>query len=333
MANREARRERLSRIVQTAAFVGVLAVLAVVIYTAATVQSRRRDEERVATARSIPTPYIIPTATSARAGPVRTWEPVVIVPPGSYQVRDEPAGVLDPAQLATRAEAGVASDLFLGLTAWSSATLRPALAASWDTSPDGLTYTFHLRQDVLWVTCDVQSHQVRAMGQVTAYDVVASIERALDPETRAPNATPLDPIAGAVQRRQGNYATALGVQALDAATVRFTLTSPLEDFPALLAQPVAWVVPIDRPRRYPGGWSQPGLIWTDGPFCPVSWEPGRTITLVANPYLPWDLWTAFYQDKIPPGAAPAPTAAVAYPPPLESSPPPQEYAYPTLAPD
>jgi peptide/nickel transport system substrate-binding protein len=32
----------------------------------------------------------------------------------------------------------------------SGTTLEPALAEKWEISPDGLTYTFHLRKDVLF---------------------------------------------------------------------------------------------------------------------------------------------------------------------------------------
>jgi ABC-type transport system substrate-binding protein len=332
LSDREARRQRLNRAIQTVAFVGALGVLAVVIYTAVMVQSQHQGAGPVATVRSIPTPYIIPTAAPTPGGPAYS-DIRVVLPPGSYLVQDEPRGVLDPAWLASRAEAGVPAELFLGLTAWSSGTLQPALAASWDVSTDGLAYTFHLRRDVFWVDCDVESRQVRVMGQVTATDVVASIERAVAPETGAPNAALLDPILGARQHRQGNYASTLGVAALDPATVRFTLTSPLPSFPELLADPVAWPIPADRRRDYPGGWTKPGLIWTDGPFCPVAWEPRRTITLVPNPFLPWDLWTALYRDRIPAGAIPAPSPAVrGYPRPLATSPPGPAGAYPTSLP-
>src|SRR5579863_2743880 len=42
--------------------------------------------------------------------------------------------------------------LFEGLTTADAFTLKviPNLAKSWDVSPDGLQWTFHLRQDVQW---------------------------------------------------------------------------------------------------------------------------------------------------------------------------------------
>ena len=55
-------------------------------------------------------------------------------------------------------------------------TLTPGLAKSWEVSPDGLTYTFHLRDDVKF--CDG-----RAM---TAEDVAWSLNRWINPETKSP---------------------------------------------------------------------------------------------------------------------------------------------------
>ena len=53
-------------------------------------------------------------------------------------------------------------------------TLKPGLAKSWTVSPDGMTYTFKLRDDVTF--CSGK--------KMTAKDVVATYERWLDPETK-----------------------------------------------------------------------------------------------------------------------------------------------------
>jgi ABC-type transport system substrate-binding protein len=52
---------------------------------------------------------------------------------------------------------------------------RPDLAESWDVSEDGLTYTFHLRQDVKW-------HDGETFD---ADDVICTFEAYLDPDTAA----------------------------------------------------------------------------------------------------------------------------------------------------
>ncbi len=77
----------------------------------------------------------------------------------------------------------------------------PYLATSWDISPDGITYTFHLRQDVKFHNGD----------PMTAADVVWTYVRQNAPETASPNA----------------YLTTVDtVQALDDYTVQFTLKNP-----------------------------------------------------------------------------------------------------------
>ena len=57
------------------------------------------------------------------------------------------------------------------------ATIVPSLAKSWDISPDGLVYTFHLRDDVTF----------HNGARFTADDVVYTVERMMNPATAALN--------------------------------------------------------------------------------------------------------------------------------------------------
>ncbi|HEY6077774.1 MAG TPA: peptide ABC transporter substrate-binding protein, partial [Polyangiaceae bacterium] len=59
---------------------------------------------------------------------------------------------LDPQLMTGEPEGRVAESLFEGLTRLEARTLQPVpgVAESWDISPDGKTYTFHLRQDARW---------------------------------------------------------------------------------------------------------------------------------------------------------------------------------------
>src|ERR1044071_3930737 len=59
---------------------------------------------------------------------------------------------------------------------WDLKRVHPLLAKSWDVTPDGLTYTFKLRDDVTF--CSGK--------KFTAEDVVYSFTRLKDPATRAP---------------------------------------------------------------------------------------------------------------------------------------------------
>ena len=97
---------------------------------------------------------------------------------------------LDPA-LVSRFDTSardLVENLFIGLTRFDpqTQTIEPALAASWTVSPDGLTWTFELRQDVQWVRYDSESGEVEAVRPVAAGDFVYAVQRACDPLRPSP---------------------------------------------------------------------------------------------------------------------------------------------------
>lgn len=83
---------------------------------------------------------------------------------------------------------------------------RGDLAERWEVTPDGLTWTFHLRRGVKWHNGD----------RFSADDVVFTFERTRDPATGSPHRSLLDPIEK--------------VAKLDDATVRFHLKEPRASF-------------------------------------------------------------------------------------------------------
>ncbi len=82
---------------------------------------------------------------------------------------------VDPAIVTGQPEGRVIRGLFEGLCAWDPQTLEPipGVAESWETSPDGRTYTFHLRDDARWSDG----------SPVTAADFHWSFRRLLHPRT------------------------------------------------------------------------------------------------------------------------------------------------------
>eukprot|EP01034_Spumella_vulgaris_P003319 gene3319-4274_t len=82
---------------------------------------------------------------------------------------------LDPHIAGGAIDHNVLSALFEGLVTLDEETLlpRPGMAARWETSPDGLTYTFKLRDDVTF--CSGK--------KMTAKDVVASINHHRRPDS------------------------------------------------------------------------------------------------------------------------------------------------------
>jgi oligopeptide transport system substrate-binding protein len=93
---------------------------------------------------------------------------------------------LDPQLLTGEPEQRIAFLIFEGLTRRDAKTLRaaPGIAERWDISPDGLRYTFHLRQGARWT----DGHAV------TASDFVYSWSRLLDPGSGSEYAYILFPI-------------------------------------------------------------------------------------------------------------------------------------------
>ena len=91
-------------------------------------------------------------------------------------VDQSPAG-LDPHVATAFSSAQITSAVYEGLTGIDK-DLRviPALAESWEISPDGLSYTFTLRAGASF-------HNGRA---VTPVDIVANLERVRDAKTASP---------------------------------------------------------------------------------------------------------------------------------------------------
>ncbi len=111
--------------------------------------------------------------------------------------------------------------------------VQPELAAGWEVSEDGLTYTFYLRKDALF-------HNGRSL---TSADVIYSWERAADPATGSDTAqTYLGDIDGVSEKLTGAAESISGLRAIDDHTLEVRLNAPVVYFLAKLAYPVAYVV-------------------------------------------------------------------------------------------
>ena len=125
-------------------------------------------------------------------------------------------------------------DLFSGLVRLD-ANLQPIpdLAERWEISPDGLVYTFYLRQNVSF-------HSGRPF---TAEDVKFSWDRAADPDLESPTVgTYLTDIVGVQEVMDGEAEEISGVKIIDEYTVEVTLDAPKVYFLYKLAYPTSWIV-------------------------------------------------------------------------------------------
>jgi peptide/nickel transport system substrate-binding protein len=132
----------------------------------------------------------------------------------------------------------------------------PCLAESYEPAEEGRVWTFRLRRGVTF-------HDGSPFG---AADVVATIEKILDPKTAAPYKAELGPVAG--------------VKAVDEHTVRFELSAPYADLPKALASSMVRII------------SQKGIAdfakldaaaHGTGPFVLKEFVPNQRVVMERNP--------------------------------------------------
>jgi oligopeptide transport system substrate-binding protein len=193
---------------------------------------------------------------------------------------------LDPQVMTAFTDQNIALALFEGLCALDerSSAPVPAAAERWEVSPDGLVWTFHLRDGLKWSDGT----------PLTAGDFVASWRRALAPALAAEYAYLLHPLKNAAAINDGTADDAtLGAEAPDERTLRLTLGRPTPYLPALTANPVWFPVPLAVLRPHGGelrrgtAWTRPGNLVGNGPFVLAEWSPNAHVRVARNPHY-WD---------------------------------------------
>ena len=184
---------------------------------------------------------------------------------------------LDPHRFTSRMARKVGYLVYDPLVVQDPETLEylPALATSWEVSDDGLTWTFELRDDVVFHNGD----------PFTADDVKFTYERILDPATQATYA--LDDI-GPLDR----------VEAVDDYTVRLHYREPYAPLLHYLA--LGQLQPMSRRAIEEQGadfGTAPYGAGT-GPFEFVEWRSGQDITLRRNESYNWG--PPIYENTGPP---------------------------------
>lgn len=189
-----------------------------------------------------------------------------------YPLRFEPV-TLDPACLNETPTQELLQNVFEGLVFFDADNrVAPRLAERWEISPDGRTYTFHLRDNA----------RFQNGRPLTSADVKYSLERALWKETRSGvAATYLAGIAGSADAAAGRRRDLPGVSTPDAHTVVIRLTGPRGYFLGELSYPTAWVVCREAIEKNGGVLDEKALVGT-GPFRLASYRHGYGFTLVAN---------------------------------------------------
>jgi len=148
--------------------------------------------------------------------------------------------------------------------------LEPSLAESFTISPDGLTYTFKLRNGVKFSNG----------REVVASDVKYSIERAVNPKTQGPGAGFFGAIQGYEDVSGGKAETLSGIETPDAGTVVFKLSRPDATFLHVLAINFASVVPKEAVDAAGGDFGKKPV--GSGTFVLKDWTIGQKLTFERN---------------------------------------------------
>ncbi len=154
---------------------------------------------------------------------------------------------------------------------------------SYETSADGLTWTFHLRKDAKWSDG----------SPVTAADFTNTIRRALDPNNgNAIYANMLFGIAGAQEAASGGSVDDVKAVAQDDNTLVFTLKAPCAYFLKMMNLPVFYPSKVGKATNDNEGWyKDPSLNLGSGAFCLSEYTDGVGYTVIKNP----NYWQA---DKV-----------------------------------
>ncbi len=235
----------------------------------------------------------IPAATRVVLPRLESDDPVTL----DWILEEEPAS-LDLSLVSDQASVDCTANIFVGLTRYHPETsaVLPYLATHWDVSNDGLVYTFFLRDDIFWVKYDPDTGQVEAQRPVTAQDVEFGVKRSLDPQTGSFYAYVLYIIKNAARVHggaEGMTLDDLGVRVLDDSTVEFTLEEPASYFPAIAAMWVAKPQPRDLVEARTEDWTEPGVIWTNGPYMFTRQVSGQFLRFEKNPF-----WVFFNEVQI-----------------------------------
>lgn len=152
------------------------------------------------------------------------------------------------------------------------------VAEKWETSEDGLTWTFHLRPDLKWSDGSA----------LTADDFVYSWRRVADPVTAAPYGYDLLSVVKGYDEAAAGDVEKLAVSAPDASTFVVELSTPCIYFDKIAAFSV--LVPVQKAtiEKFGDSWATKAESYvSDGPYYMTEFTDGAQIVFTKNPYY-WD---------------------------------------------
>ncbi len=189
---------------------------------------------------------------------------------------------LDPHKSSGTWEDRIISDALMGLTQDDAAGRPiPGMAERWETSADGLTWRFYLR-DAKWSDG----------APVTADDFVFAIRRILDPKTASQYSSLLYMIEGAQAATEGKGSLeSVGVRAVSPSVLEFRLNHPAPYLPEVAKHYSMYPVPRHVVEKWGDAWTRPEHFVGNGPFTVREWRLGDYVRSVKSP-------TFYEADKV-----------------------------------
>ena len=183
---------------------------------------------------------------------------------------NSPTGItsLDPAYARTQENIRAVNQLFNGLVQLDSElTIQPAIAKSWTISEDGKTYTFVIRNDVLFHNDMVFKGAKR---HVTAQDFKYSFGRIISPKIASDGAW----IFNGIVNGQESFL------AQNDTTFIIKLNKPFAPLLSMLSMAYCYVVPEDAVKHYGSDFGKHPV--GTGPFKFSNWHPNIKLNLIKN---------------------------------------------------
>lgn len=205
--------------------------------------------------------------------------------------------VLDPNRMSWMQDIRVGQAIFEGLYRLDPETLDPVYGAAEavEVSDDGLTYTCRVRPDAKWSNGDdltagdfafAWRRNLREWGDYSY--LVGKYVKGADAYRAAYETDP----------KTADFST-VGIEVVDAKTIRVTLENPTPYFPDLLAFVSYWplneramaafrkVDPETGRETYSAEFTQPANLVGNGAYALTNWQTKVGVTLTANPHY-WD---------------------------------------------
>ena len=190
----------------------------------------------------------------------------------SYANGGEPP-VLEPVMSNYAKTSILVYNLFCGLTRiGANGVAELAYAESYTTSEDGLTWTFKLRPDA----------KFSDGSELTCFDFEKAFKYVLDPATAAPGNSLKYYVKNAQEFNEGKCtADDVGVKALDAQTIEFTLKNPTPYFLDLACTYIP--LKVDEIKANPDWAKSPNTYIGNGAFRVKELNPQVSVVLEKNP--------------------------------------------------